>query len=163
VNPGKAIDPGLIYDIRPDEYITHLCTLGYTKSEIFSVTHMNVSCHELLQMNRGFSLNYPSISVIFKRGMTSKMIKRRLTNVGTPNSIYSVEVRAPEGVKVRVKPQKLVFKQINQSLSYRVWFISKKRTGTEGEFAQGDLTWVQSSNGFYRVRSPISVTWKNKQ
>ncbi|GLT54083.1 hypothetical protein SLA2020_273120 [Shorea laevis] len=95
--------------------------------------------------------------------MTSKMIKRRLTNVGTPNSIYSVEVRAPEGVKVRVKPQKLVFEHINQSLSYSVWFISRKRAGTEREFAQGDLTWVQSSNSFYRVRSPISVTWKDKQ
>ncbi|GLT54084.1 hypothetical protein SLA2020_273130 [Shorea laevis] len=35
VNPGKALDPGLIYDIQPDEYITHLCTLGYTTSEIF--------------------------------------------------------------------------------------------------------------------------------
>ena len=163
VNPGKAIDPGLIYDIRPDEYITHLCTLGYTKSEIFAITHMNVSCHELLQMNRGFSLNYPSISVTFKQRMTRKVIKRRLTNVGTPNSIYSVEVRAPEGVKVIVKPRKLVFEHINQTLSYSVWFISRKRAGTERKFAQGDLTWVQSSNSFHRVRSPISVTWKDKQ
>ncbi|KAF5482495.1 hypothetical protein F2P56_003060 [Juglans regia] len=70
----------------------------------------NVSCHYLLQMNRGFSLNYPSISVIFKRRTTGKKIKRRLTNVGSPNSIYSMEVRAPEGVKVKVKPKKLIFK-----------------------------------------------------
>ncbi|GMY06203.1 subtilisin-like protease SBT1.2 [Fagus crenata] len=164
VNPGKAIDPGLIYDIKPDEYVTHLCTLGYTIKEIFTITHRNVSCHEVLQMNRGFSLNYPSISVIFKHGMRSKMIKRRLTNVGSPNSIYSVEVTAPEGVKVRVKPQRLIFKHINQSLSYKVWFISRKRTGTERmSFAQGHLTWVHYKNTFYRVRSPISVTWKAKQ
>ncbi|KAF5932817.1 hypothetical protein HYC85_028988 [Camellia sinensis] len=28
VNPERAINPGLVYDIRPNEYITHLCTLG---------------------------------------------------------------------------------------------------------------------------------------
>ena len=164
VNPGKAIDPGLIYDIRPDEYITHLCTLGYTTTEIFSITHRNVSCHEVLLMNRGFSLNYPSISVTFKHGMRIKMIQRRLTNVGSPHSIYSLKVTAPEGVKVRVKPHRLIFKHINQSLSYKVWFISRKSTGTETtRFAQGDLTWVHHNNSFYRVRSPISVTWKGKE
>ncbi|KAB5569844.1 hypothetical protein DKX38_003637 [Salix brachista] len=161
VNPERALGPGLIYDIRPDDYVTHLCTLRYTRSDIFAITHRNVSCNDLLQMNRGFSLNYPSISIIFKHGTTSKMIKRQVTNVGSPNSIYSVEVSAPEGVKVRVRPQRLVFKHINQSLSYKVWFISrnKARRG-EVDFAQGHLTWVHSEHGLYRVRSPISVTWK---
>ncbi|KAL7214078.1 hypothetical protein ACSBR1_026488 [Camellia fascicularis] len=89
VNPERAINPGLVYDIRPDEYITHLCTLGYTKSDNFAITHRNVSCHETLLENRGFGLNYPSISVMFKPGKMSKVIKRQLTNIGNPNSIYS--------------------------------------------------------------------------
>ncbi|KAJ0053003.1 hypothetical protein Pint_01650 [Pistacia integerrima] len=163
INPERAINPGLIYDITPDEYITHLCTLGYTKSEILAITHRNVSCEEILQMNRGFSLNYPSISVIFKNGKTTKMTTRRLTNVGSPNSIYSVEVVAPEGVKVRVKPRRIVFKNINQNLNYKIWFTSRKRSPGKDKmsFAQGQLTWVHSGNSsFYRVRSPISVTWK---
>ncbi|XP_050205867.1 subtilisin-like protease SBT1.2 [Mercurialis annua] len=163
VNPERAINPGLIYDIRPDEYVTHLCTLGYTKSEIFTITHRNVSCRELLHMNKGFSLNYPSISVMFKHGMTTKTIKRRVTNVGSANSIYSVEVTAPEGVRVRVKPQRLVFKHSNHSLSYKVWFISKKTTRKDKiSYTQGHLTWVLNQNHFHRVRSPISVTWKYK-
>ncbi|XP_044502783.1 subtilisin-like protease SBT1.2 [Mangifera indica] len=163
INPERAINPGLVYDITTDEYITHLCTLRYTKSEILEITHKNVSCQEILQMNRGFSLNYPSISVIFKNGKKIKMMQRRLTNVGSPNSIYSVEVMAPEGVKVRVQPQRLVFKNINQSLNYKIWFISKKRSPGKDKmsFAQGQLTWIHSGNSsFYRVRSPISVTWK---
>jgi hypothetical protein len=161
VNPERALSPGLIYDIRPDDYVTHLCTLRYTRSDIFAITHRNVSCNDLLQMNRGFSLNYPSISIIFKHGTRSKMIKRHVTNVGSPNSIYSVEVTAPEGVKVRVRPQRLIFKHINQSLSYKVWFISRKKAGRgEVDFAQGHLTWVHSQHGLYKVRSPISVTWK---
>lgn len=164
VNPEKAVNPGLIYDIQPDEYVTHLCTLGYTSPEIFAITHRNVSCHGILQKNRGFSLNYPSVSVIFKRGVVRKMIKRRLTNVGSPNSIYSVEVVAPEGVEVRVKPRRLVFRNVNQSLSYIALFIPRNRTRTDTtNFAQGHLTWVESNNGLNRVRSPVSVTWESKR
>ncbi|XP_028103593.1 subtilisin-like protease SBT1.2, partial [Camellia sinensis] len=95
VNPKRAINLGLVYDIRPDKYFTHLCTLGYTKSEIFTITHRNVSCHETLLENRGFSINYPSISVMFTSRKMSKVIKRQLTNVASPNSIYSVEVVEP--------------------------------------------------------------------
>lgn len=164
VNPEKAVNPGLIYDIQPDEYVTHLCTLGYTSPEIFTITHRNVSCHGILQKNRGFSLNYPSVSVIFKRGVVRKMIKRRLTNVGSPNSIYSVEVVAPEGVEVRIKPRRLVFRHVNQSLSYIALFIPRNRTRTDTtNFAQGHLTWVESNNGLNRVRSPVSVTWESKR
>ncbi|KAI7994771.1 Subtilisin-like protease SBT1.2 [Camellia lanceoleosa] len=100
VDPERAINPGLVYDIKPDEYIIHLCTMGYTKSEIFAITHRNVSCHETLLENRGFSLNYPSISVMFKPRKMSNVIKRQLTNVGSPNSIYLVEVVEPERVKL---------------------------------------------------------------
>lgn len=162
VNPTRAIDPGLIYDIKPYEYVIHLCALGYTHSEIFIITHMNVSCHKVLQMNKGFTLNYPSMSVIFKHGTTSKMVSRRLTNVGSPNSIYEVEVAAPKGVRVRVKPRRLVFKHVNQSLNYKVWFMSEKgKEGGKVSSTEGHLTWLHSQNSNYRVRSPIVVTWKN--
>ncbi|KAK6164381.1 hypothetical protein DH2020_001245 [Rehmannia glutinosa] len=159
VNPERAINPGLIYDIQPDEYITHLCTLGYSRSDIFSITHRNVSCHDVLQKNRGFSLNYPSFSVIFRAGDRRKMMKRRVTNVGRPNSIYSLEMKAPEGVSMRVRPRRLIFKRTNQTLSYRVWFVSKRRMEDKNtRFAEGYLTWVERSSS-YRVQSPISVTW----
>lgn len=162
INPVRAIDPGLIYDIRPEDYVTHLCTLGYTKSDILTITHRNVSCREILKMNRGFSLNYPSISVTFKHGMRSKMVRRRVTNVGSPNSTYLLEVMAPKEVRVIVKPQRLVFTDINQSLSFRVWFISRKRIRKDKmSFRQGHLAWVNSNNSsFHKVKSPISVTWK---
>ncbi|KAI3449829.1 hypothetical protein Pfo_006494 [Paulownia fortunei] len=161
VNPERAINPGLIYDIQPDDHITHLCTLGYSRSDIFSITHRNVSCHDILQKNKGFSLNYPSFSVIFRTGDRRKMIKRRLTNVGSPNSIYLLELKAPEGVNMRVRPRRLIFKHINQTLSYRVWFISKEIMKTKNtRFAQGHLTWVNRSSS-YRVQSPISVTWSS--
>ncbi|MCE0482216.1 hypothetical protein HAX54_040717 [Datura stramonium] len=95
-------------------------------SEVFSITHRKVSCHDILQKNRA--------------GITRKMIKRGVINVGNPNSIYSVDVVAPEGVKVRVKPRRLIFKHANQSISYKVWFISRKRIGSQRmSFAEGQL------------------------
>ncbi|XP_043706093.1 subtilisin-like protease SBT1.2 [Telopea speciosissima] len=161
VNPERATDPGLVYDIRPSEYIIHLCTLGYSSSEIFTITHRNVSCREVLAKNRGFSLNYPSISAIFKTGRMGMKIKRRLTNVGLPNSTYSVEVVAPEGVTVKVTPQHLTFNNVYQSLAYSIWLVSWKTiTKTQKvTFVEGHLTWVHTQSSHYRVRSPISVTW----
>ncbi|XVE77995.1 hypothetical protein DITRI_Ditri13aG0108600 [Diplodiscus trichospermus] len=130
VNPDRAIDRGLIYDIRPNEYVIHLCSIGYTRSEIFTITHRTVSCSKILQMNKGSSLNSPSISVAFKQGMKSKTITRRLTNVGSPNSEYSVKVKAPEGVKVRVKPHSNFYSV--RSLSYRIWVISRNKQKQRG-------------------------------
>lgn len=160
VNPSRVLDPGLVYDIKADEYVAHLCTLGYTRSEIFIIAHRRVNCHETLLKNRDFSLNYPSISVIFKHEMMRKMIKRRLTNVGPPNSTYSVEVVAPQGVKVIVRPMSLTFSHLYQSKDYRVWFTTSKKVAKERmDYAQGHLTWVHDHQIHYKVRSPISVTW----
>lgn len=42
INPSRALDPGLVYDIEPQDYVIHLCSLGYTKSEMFAITHRYV-------------------------------------------------------------------------------------------------------------------------
>ncbi|GJV37154.1 subtilisin-like protease SBT1.2 [Tanacetum coccineum] len=34
VNPSKANDPGLVFDIQPDDYIPYLCGLGYTPKQV---------------------------------------------------------------------------------------------------------------------------------
>lgn len=82
VNPSRVLDPGLVYDIKADEYVAHLCTLGYTRSDIFIIAHRRVNCHETLLKNRDFSLNYPSISVIFKHEMMRKMIDQETLMFG---------------------------------------------------------------------------------
>lgn len=33
---GKAINPGLVYDTEPVDYITYLCTIGFTRLIVFS-------------------------------------------------------------------------------------------------------------------------------
>ncbi|XP_004246133.1 subtilisin-like protease 3 [Solanum lycopersicum] len=37
VNPSKANDPGLIYDIEPSDYISYLCGLNYTNRQLLSL------------------------------------------------------------------------------------------------------------------------------
>lgn len=160
VNPTKAMDPGLVYDIEPNDYITHLCTLGYSHLEIFTIAHRNTNCNETLHRNNNFSLNYPSISIAFKQNSTRVMIQRKLTNVGTPNSTYAAQVVAPRGVKVSVTPAVLTFKEVTESKSFQVRFKSTKRMAVQGSATgEGYLIWKDTSKGKYKVRSPISVSW----
>ncbi|KAG6500219.1 hypothetical protein ZIOFF_040062 [Zingiber officinale] len=41
VSPSRAVDPGLVYDIEPDDYVAHLCSIGYDQGEVFVITHRN--------------------------------------------------------------------------------------------------------------------------
>ncbi|KAJ3679989.1 hypothetical protein LUZ60_016267 [Juncus effusus] len=159
VNPNRGMDPGLVYDIRPKDYTTHLCTLGYSQAEIFMITHQNLSCKEILSKCKGFSLNYPSIVVDFKNGSMLVVVERILTNVGAPNSTYTVQVQEPKGVVVRVVPEKLTFGQLNERRSYKVYFEREKQVVKES-FTDGYLVWKHESIERYRVRSPIAVTWQ---
>uniref|UniRef100_J3LJW2 Subtilisin-like protease n=1 Tax=Oryza brachyantha TaxID=4533 RepID=J3LJW2_ORYBR len=156
VNPARAVDPGLVYDIDPADYVTHLCTLGYTHMEIFKISHAGVNCTAVLQRNAGFSLNYPSMSVAFKTNATSAVLQRTVTNVGTPNSTYTAHVAAPHGVKVRVSPTALTFSEFGEKKSFRVTLDAP----APRDNAEGYLVWKQSGGqGKHRVRSPIAVTW----
>jgi hypothetical protein len=38
INPNKAIDPGLIYDAKIEDYVNLLCALNYSTKEIRTIT-----------------------------------------------------------------------------------------------------------------------------
>ncbi|KAL6182085.1 hypothetical protein ACLB2K_043508 [Fragaria x ananassa] len=149
VNPSKATDPGLVYDIQPDDYIPYLCGLGYKDSEVSILAHRPITCSKVSSIPEG-ELNYPSFSV--KLG-PSQTFTRTVTNVGAPYSTYSVKVNAPQGVYVTVKPSTLYFTKMNQKMSYSVTF-SHGSGGKAGSFTQGFITWASAK---HVVRSPVSV------
>lgn len=149
VNPSKATDPGLVYDIQPDDYIPYLCGLGYKDSEVSILAHRPITCSKVSSIPEG-ELNYPSFSV--KLG-PSQTFTRTVTNVGAPYSTYSVKVNAPQGVYVTVKPSTLYFTKMNQKMSYSVTFSSGSG-GKAGSFTQGFITWASAK---HVVRSPVSV------
>ncbi|KAJ0828883.1 putative cucumisin [Helianthus debilis subsp. tardiflorus] len=43
-NPPKAHEPGLVFDIQPDDYIPYLCGLGYTPEQIEMIIRKKASC-----------------------------------------------------------------------------------------------------------------------
>ncbi|PKA54204.1 Subtilisin-like protease [Apostasia shenzhenica] len=153
VDPPKALDPGLIYDISPDEYFEFLCSQKLTPSQlkVFSKS-ANRSCKYSLA--GAGNLNYPAISAVMTNIQGSTLtLRRTVTNVGPPNSTYDVNISAPKGAKVVVRPAQLQFCRQNQKRSFRVIFVTKAPQPSE---TFGALTW---SDGTRAVRSPIVATW----
>ncbi|XP_030943616.1 subtilisin-like protease SBT1.8 [Quercus lobata] len=154
VEPHKALDPGLVYDISIEDYITFLCSLDYTVAQVQTIVKRpNVTC------SRKFSdpgqLNYPSFSVLFAN---KKVVRytRTLTNVGAAGSVYDVTVGAPTMVNVAVKPTKLVFKSVGEKQRYTVTFVAKSGAPKTPMSEFGSIVW---SNAQHQVKSPVAFAW----
>ncbi|XP_011033844.1 PREDICTED: subtilisin-like protease SDD1 [Populus euphratica] len=153
VNPSRANNPGLVYDIQPDNYIPYLCGLGYADNEVSIIVHEQVKCSEKPSIPEG-ELNYPSFAVTLGPSQT---FTRTVTNVGDVNSAYEVAIFSPPGVDVTVKPSKLYFSKVNRKATYSVAFSRTEYGGKTSEIAQGHIVWASSK---YIVRSPIAVSFK---
>lgn len=152
MNPLKANDPGLIYDLKPEDYIPYLCGLNYTDREIAVITQQIVKCSEVGSISET-QLNYPSFSVLL--GSESQSFTRTVTNVGPANSTYTLVLDVPRKTGMSVNPTQLSFTEENKTATYWVEIIPEDGAGKDGNaFAEGSLTWV---SGDYSVRSPISV------
>ncbi|XXG44533.1 hypothetical protein AAC387_Pa01g4312 [Persea americana] len=160
VNPLKALDPGLIYDLTTDDYMNFLCALNYTPSQIAVVSNRNFTCSESVKYSVA-DLNYPSFAVPFTTGLGSGGNKvtvlkytRTLTNVGASGT-YKVSASFPSGsVKIAVEPAALSFSQMNEKKMYTVSFSASSMPSGTKDF--GRLQWT---DGNHVVGSPIAVTW----
>ncbi|KAG6583692.1 Subtilisin-like protease 5.4, partial [Cucurbita argyrosperma subsp. sororia] len=74
IHPTSAIDPGLVYNLSPNDYFEFLCASGYKEKNI-EYSPRKISSALLLKAE----------------------------NVGRPG-VYKVRVRRPKGVKVSMKP-----------------------------------------------------------
>lgn len=157
VNPPRASDPGLIYDIQPDDYIPYLCGLGYTDRDITYIVQRKVKCSEVQSIPEA-QLNYPTFSIQF--GPKSQTYTRTITNVGPAASSYTVSVAPPPGIDVSVSPSKIVFTQEKQTATYTVTF-TKSSNGNNGDtFVQGYLKWDSDKHS---VRSQILVLFSTEE
>lgn len=148
VNPNKAVDPGLIYNISANDYVQFLCSMGYSSASITSLIKTTINCAG--ESHFGLNLNLPSITIPnLKRTVT---VTRTVTNVGYFTSVYKVAVQAPYGMKMTVKPQTLSFNSTTQILSFKVTFFSTQKL--HGDYKFGSLTWT---DGKHLVRIPIAV------
>ncbi|KAF6166711.1 hypothetical protein GIB67_028501 [Kingdonia uniflora] len=155
VNPNKAMDPGLVYDVEADDYVNFLCGLNYTSQQIAVITkRSNYSCDKAT-----LDLNYPSFILILEENSntTSRTFKRVLTNVAESNSVYIAVLLQPNTMKVVVEPMTLTFagKQSKAEFSVSV-DIDLGGFRTEGDYYgdHGYISWYEV-NGKHVVRSPI--------
>lgn len=158
VDPEKANDPGLVYDLTEDDYIDFLCASNYTKSEIMMIAKKEVSC-EKRATKKEWDLNYPAIVVAPKRQVerpsnVNVTVTRTLTNVGSGSSSYRVELVSPKGAKVRVNPSELSFKVKGEKKSFEVQVLAEKEKGNVMDAEEGSLTWT---DGKHRVTIPLIV------
>uniref|UniRef100_A0A3Q7FPL6 Subtilisin-like protease fibronectin type-III domain-containing protein n=1 Tax=Solanum lycopersicum TaxID=4081 RepID=A0A3Q7FPL6_SOLLC len=147
VNPLRANDPGLIYDIRPNEYIHYLCGL-YPSRAAGLIVLQEVNCSSTIPEAE---LNYPSFSI--RLGSDLQAYTRTVTNVGEPVSSYTLEIVPPQGVDVKVEPSTLHFSEMYQKITYRVTF-NRLIPNINATLVQGFLKWTSSK---HLVRSPMVV------
>eukprot|EP00268_Persea_americana_P028015 TRINITY_DN2725_c0_g1_i5.p1 TRINITY_DN2725_c0_g1~~TRINITY_DN2725_c0_g1_i5.p1 ORF type:complete len:237 (+),score=29.56 TRINITY_DN2725_c0_g1_i5:266-976(+) len=148
VNPNRARDPGLIYDMGMTDYVHYLYSIGYNSSAISALTLQSTVCPR--KSPSILDLNLPSITV--PNLGASVTVTRTVTNVGPVDSKYVASVESPLGVQVAVRPQMLVFNSTVKKLSFTVTLSSSHKS--VGGYYIGSLSW---SDGIRMVKSPISV------
>ncbi|XP_050283078.1 subtilisin-like protease SBT1.7 [Quercus robur] len=151
INPNKAMDPGLIYDMGFHDYIEFLCGVEHTKKQMRALIRRtqwscsNKSIHDL---------NYPS----FTAALTTKTIypvamnfSRVVTNVANDKAVYRAHLEnIPTGLKISVKPRTLTFTRKYQTRSFVV------NIELDREFSKviyGFLKWIDQDG--HIVSSPI--------
>ncbi|BFG33367.1 hypothetical protein CerSpe_196410 [Prunus speciosa] len=154
IDPVKAMDPGLVYDMKTSDYIMFLCNIGYTGDQISQIvlcpSGIDTSCPQVPQSH--VNLNYPSIT--FSNLQSTVTIKRSVRNVGkNKNVIYFCTISEPDGVEVVIWPRVLIFSWFKVESTYYVTLKPKKES--QGRYDFGEIVW---SDGLHKVRSPLVVS-----
>ncbi|KAL6566743.1 hypothetical protein OROMI_015147 [Orobanche minor] len=163
VNPEKAVDPGLVYDITADDYLIFLCASNFSRREIRQVARRQISCGKS-KSPKPWDLNYPAILVDFEGSDPTTMdheivVDRTVTHIGESAASYGATVTNPKGVRVTVSPMKMEFNAKGEKQSYSVRIkAEKKAVGPRSTATEvGKITW---SDGRRQVASPVVVMWK---
>ncbi|KAK1306091.1 Subtilisin-like protease [Acorus calamus] len=150
ISPARALDPGLVFDARFEDYVRFLCAgVGVDGNSVRRA--VGIGCED---GEEGWSsdLNAPSVTVSNLVG--SRRVMRRLTNVGGERETYNVTVREPSGVSVRVAPQ--VF-AVEKGGAEHVR-ISLTATRAINEFAFGEVMFEGDRGHVVSVPLAIYVT-----
>ncbi|KAD6795707.1 hypothetical protein E3N88_06603 [Mikania micrantha] len=149
INPNKAINPGLIYNMTTTDYIHFLCAMGFNDSVInLLANHSHCPCPRKANVLR--NLNLPSISIPELTKTTT--VSRTVTNVGPTSSLYVARIEAPPGTSVVVEPSILFFNATKTRLRFKVRIRPLEKV--QGRFSFGYLLW---EDGIHVVRTPLVV------
>ncbi|XP_065871826.1 subtilisin-like protease SBT3 [Euphorbia lathyris] len=156
LDPNKAMDPGLVYDVQVEYYIDYLCALNYTSKQIqIIIGTSNYTCSRA-----SLDLNYPSFMITLNDTNTTTLTFRRtLTNVVDTDSVYNAVVELPPGMKAVVQPSVLSFRGKHSSAEFNL--TVEINLEADGLIQQNDyfgnygfLSWNEVT-GTHVVTSPI--------
>ncbi|KAK4422986.1 Subtilisin-like protease SBT2.6 [Sesamum alatum] len=147
INPSRAIDPGLVFDAYFENYIQFLCAVpGVDDMSIRRA--VGVECPA---KRKEWCSDLNTASVTVSNLVGSRKVIRRVRNVGDADEKYTVMVKEPLGVKVRVRPE--AFKiSVNASRFITLLLEATQRTNA---YTYGEMVLRGSKNHFVRV--PIAV------
>nr|XP_018682881.1 PREDICTED: subtilisin-like protease SBT1.9 [Musa acuminata subsp. malaccensis] len=155
VDPNRALHPGLVYDAGEVDYVSFLCSQGFSQEQIMAI--VGVDSYDCSSPSP--HLNYPSFIAFFPPqplwpGPQSFM--RTVTNVDTKPAVYRAFVRQPVGFTVSVQPEELVFNatMATNTANFVLTIVQNEEPVTV--VSSGSLTWVHEEFT-YTVRSPIVV------
>ncbi|CAA7056882.1 unnamed protein product [Microthlaspi erraticum] len=155
VSVNRVLDPGLIYDTTPQDFVNFLCNEEKKSRKLINIiTRSNISdaCK-----NPSPYLNYPSIIAYFTSDQAGpKIFRKTLTNVGEAKRSYTVRVRGLKGLNVVVEPKRLMFSLKNERLSYTVRLESPG--ALRENVIYGLVSWVDDEDAKFEVSCSVVAT-----
>ena len=146
VVPGRAFDPGLVYDSSPTDWIRYGC--GINQFQLITEPEF---CQTFGSIDPS-DLNYASIAVGDLAG--TQTITRTVKNVTNKAAVYVPVVKAPAGFKVKVDKLVLALPK-GGTATFKVTI--SRTTAAFGTWAFGSLTLKELGTGKHEVTSPIAV------
>ncbi|KAK4595105.1 hypothetical protein RGQ29_018747 [Quercus rubra] len=156
IDPVRALDPGLVYDMSKSDYIRFLCNEGYSGTVLRLFTEGKTNCSSVPNIGGHDALNYPSMYLELNNTNSSilAIFHRTVTNVGSRNSIYKAIVKAPAVLNVTVVPNQLAFSHLKEKKSFTV--VIKGPPLNNVTSLSASLEWNDTK---HRVKNPILLFW----
>ncbi|KAL1196522.1 Subtilisin-like protease SBT1.9 [Cardamine amara subsp. amara] len=155
VSTDRVLNPGLIYDTTPQDFINFLCHEEKQSRKLISIiarSNLSDACKKTSPY-----LNYPSIIAYFTSDQIGpKIFRRTLTNVGEAKKRYSVRVRGLKGLNVVVEPKRLMFSEKNEKLSYSVRLESP--ITLQENVVYGLVSWIDEDEAKFEISCSVVAT-----
>ena len=142
VVPNAAVDPGLVYDAGPVDFIRYQCKVN--KAAVIPAS----DCTTVGTLDQTYNFNLPSITIGSLAGPTT--VTRRVTNVSGSTATYTASGTLP-GFSLLITPSILTIAPgETKTFTVRVTNVSS----VENVWSYGSLVW---SDGVHSVRTPLTA------
>ncbi|KAJ8533973.1 hypothetical protein K7X08_007297 [Anisodus acutangulus] len=161
VDPNRAVDPGLIYDATPQDYVNLLCSMNLTEAQFKTIAGSSAKHH---CSNPSDDINYPSYIALFRPNgnytWLEQKFRRTVTNVGAVDDpdVLSSNFFPNPGVVISTKEGKQVIEYATKSvrpkasISFQETHIDVKPAPMVSEFSSRG-----PSRSYLRVAKPDIV------